>query len=378
MVFWITLAMVAAWRYVKSPGYGWALLFGTAGAWTHATKETGAISFFTLSVAGGLVLWAHRRELSWSGYRWAHLGVAAGGGWLLSMALFSVGFREPQAIFDSIRTYFLYLDRAEGSGHEKPWDYYFRILAFHRRPEGGPYWTEGLTLILGLVGLVVAFTPAARRLGSAMFWRWLALYTVFTAAIYAAIPYKTPWSMLSWVFTLMLLAGLGLSFLLGCRRPWGLPAAATALLFVGGLVDLAKQTEQSLVRFRADDRNPFVYAHTPASLIDLVRKVHEMARLHPEGKALSIAVCDPDAGWPLPWYFRDFPNFGLARALPTDPEVLAAQDIIVIAPVYDEALMEITQDTHRFETVYGIRDAVKIYCYVKNDLYERFLESRGG
>lgn len=377
MVFWITVAMIAAWRYMHRPGYGWAILFGVAGGLTHATKETGAISFFTLSVAGAAVLWCHRRTVPTEGQHWKHFGASLGCGLLVSMVAFSVFFRQPQAIVDSFRTYFLYWERAEGSGHEKPWDYYFKLLAFNRRPEGGPFWSEGLTLGLGALGLVVAFTPAVRRLGDAIFWRWIAIYTILTATIYSAIPYKTPWSMLSWVFTLMLMAGLGLAFLLRQRRPFAIIPILTLILFAWGLVNLGKQTKNSLTRFRADDRNPFVYAHTPAKLIDLVRNVSEMAAVHPEGKNMRIAICDPDAGWPLPWYFRAFPNLGLARSLPSDPEVLRAQDVIIIVPQYDAELTAIIGETHRFETIYGIRDDLKIYNYVENELYRRFIDSRG-
>ncbi|MGY8690247.1 MAG: hypothetical protein ACKVHP_21240, partial [Verrucomicrobiales bacterium] len=229
---------------------------------------------------------------------------------------------------ESIRTYFLYFERAEGSGHEKPWDYYFKLLAFNRRPEGGPFWTEGLTLFFGVIGLVVAFTPAVTRFGDRLLWRWIGLYTLLTAVIYSAIPYKTPWSMLCWVFTLMLLGGLGLAFLLSIRRFYRVIPALTLVLFVVGMANMAKQTENSLTRFRADTRNPFVYAHSPAKLMDLVRNVHDMAAVHPEGKGMKIAVCDEDVGWPLPWYFRAFPNLGLARTLPSDPEVLRSQDVI--------------------------------------------------
>jgi hypothetical protein len=105
--------------------------------------------------------------------------------------------------------------------------------------------------------------------------------------------------------------------------------------------------------------------------------VHDMAAVHPEGKGMKIAVCDEDVGWPLPWYFRAFPNLGLARTLPSDPEVLRSQDVIIISPDSDEALMEIIGETHRYETMYGIRDDLKIYNYVEKGLYERFLDSRG-
>ena len=377
MVFWITVSMIAAWRYVKRPGYGWAILFGVAGGLTHMTKETGAISFFTMAVAGAVVLLSHRHYLRTEGQHWKHLGASVGLGLLVSMIGFSVFFREPEAIWESIRTYFLYFERAEGSGHEKPWTHYLKILAWNRQPEGGPYWTEALTLFFGAIGLVIAFTPAVKSLGDTIFWRWIGLYTILTAAIYAAIPYKTPWSMLCWVFTLMLMAGLGLAFLISLRRFYHVVPVIALLTFGWGLVDLSKQTKYSVTTFRADYRNPFVYAHSPAKLIDLVRNVHDMAAVHPQKKKLTIALCDKDVGWPLPWYFRAFPSLGLAKSLPSDFDVLRAQDVVIISPDYDAAMMEATSETHAYETMYGIRDDLKVYNYVEKELYERFLDSRG-
>jgi hypothetical protein len=67
----------------------------------------------------------------------------------------------------------------------------------------------------------------------------------------------------------------------------------------------------------------------------------------------------------------------MAPSIPDSQEVLRSQDVIIVAPEYDAALMEAVGETHQFETLYGIRDDVKIYNYVENDLYERFLESRG-
>ena len=377
MVFWITVAMLASWRYCQRPGYGWAILFGVAGGLAHATKETGAISFFTMLVAGAAVMLGHGQWRAPAGKYWKHFAASLVCGLFVSMLCFSVLLREPKAITDSVKTYFLYLDRAEGSGHDKPWYYYFKLLAFNRQPEGGPFWTEGLTLFLGAIGLVVAFTPAAKRLGEALFWRWVALYTLLTAFIYSAIPYKTPWSMLCWVFTLMLMAGLGLAYLVSLRRPFYLVPALVWILFGVAVANLGKQLENSLTRFRADDRNPFVYAHTPGSLLNLVRNVHEMAALHPDGKNMKIAIYHEEGGWPLPWYFRAFPNLGLDGALPADRETLRTKDVIVISPDDDASLMEITEDSHEFETIYGIRDDLKIYNYVEKNLYQLFLDSRG-
>ena len=73
--------------------------------------------------------------------------------WLL---FFSSFFTHFGGLLDSARTYLPWLKRAGGhSPHIHPWSYYLERLAwFH--PAKGPVWSEGLILILAVVGTVVS------------------------------------------------------------------------------------------------------------------------------------------------------------------------------------------------------------------------------
>lgn len=389
MVFWITVAMIALWHYVRRPSYLAAIIFGVAGGVTHATKETGAISFFTMALSMVvLVLWCTRSRhgetpVYLDAASWRHLAASLVVGLAVSMALYSVFFQNGQAILDSFRTYFLYFDRALHGGdtpeaaltHKKPALYYLKTLLWNRDPAGGPYWSEWLLLLFGGIGLVASFTNRP-GIGHRLWHRFLALQTFLTALIYALIPYKTPWSMLCWVYTLALLAGHGFAFLWSFRKPFhAVRAVALGILAFGLFLNL-QQIDNSIRRFRADNRNPFVYAHTSASLLQLVRNVRDMAAVHPEGKNMKVAVYHDEWGWPLPWYFRDFTNLAYSNVVPADPEPVRQAAVIILPLAYDPLVENVVAATHQFETIYGYRDTLKIVVYVENSLYQRFLDSR--
>ena len=75
----------------------------------------------------------------------------------------------------------------------------------------GFFWSEGLIAVLAVVGAAASvggvrcgLTAAQQTLG-----RFLSCYTLILIVLYAAIPYKTPWCVLSLLDGMILLAGLG-------------------------------------------------------------------------------------------------------------------------------------------------------------------------
>ncbi len=177
----------------------------------------------------------------------AALALVVGAG--LSALLFSSFGRNPRGVLDSYTTYFYYLGRASGEGttgrHVQAWDYYFRMLFGPQRgdtewwPDGAAapawlgkwpfaarlatrplYWPELPIALLALMGLVAAVWGrgiAAARLPAA---RFLAAYTLLMIGVYSAVPYKTPWCVLSFLHGMILLAGIGAGALwAGFTRP---------------------------------------------------------------------------------------------------------------------------------------------------------------
>ena len=148
-----------------------------------------------------------RRGTEQSRARQRSAAIASGLG--ICIVLYTAFLTHLRGPLDSILTYGSYLQRAGGAGiHDKPWHYYLHLLAFTRRGPG-PWWSEGFVLLLACIGVVAAFRAKDTALCDPSLLRFLALYTILLTLLYALIPYKTPWSMLSFVHGLALLAGVG-------------------------------------------------------------------------------------------------------------------------------------------------------------------------
>ena len=133
---------------------------------------------------------------------------------------------------------------------------------------------------------------------------------MFLTAIYSVIPYKTPWCLLSFLSAMILLAGVGVTFLFGLFRG-NVARLILLVLLIGAGWNLARQAWATNFKYYADPRNPYVYAHTSYDFLNLVKRVESVSLVHPQGKKMLIAVvASPNETWPLPWYLRAYPATG--------------------------------------------------------------------
>jgi hypothetical protein len=292
--------------------------------------------------------------------------------------LFSAFFRHTSGIGDFLGAYRAYSARAiGGEGHVHPAGYYLGLLAHFEAP-GAPFWTEGLVLALAAVGCVAAWAgvepPGTNRRAV----RVLALYTVFTTALYAAIPYKTPWCLLGFLHGMILLAGVGAIVVVRGARRRAARIAVSALLLVAA-AQLGWQAFAGSFRFASDPRNPYVYAHTGTDVFDIVGRVKDLAKAHPDGLAVPIQVISRTNLWPLPFYFRAFPRVqwwtGVSDEAPVAPVVLLTPDM---EPALVHRLYDVPPPGERelyvsaFERPVELRPQVELRGYAARGLWEDF------
>jgi predicted membrane-bound mannosyltransferase len=211
--------------------------------------------------------------------------------------------------------------------------------------------------------------------------RFLAIYTVVMTVVYSAVPYKTPWCLLSFLHGMILLAGVGAVTLLSwARRPAMQFAAAGLLLVAAG--HLAFETYRADFVYYADSRNPYVYAHATPEILTAVKKVREYAGLNGVGRSedMPIQVIVPGGDyWPLPWYLRDL-KVGYYAAVPQASEI---GPLILISDTLEGTLAsrlysEMPPDKRQmymylFDAPYYIwsRPQVKLMGFVRKDLWEQ-------
>lgn len=379
-----TLAAIACfWRACQRPRPAWLILLGVSLGLMHATKETALIAFGCL-LAAALLTRPHAgpapaRRLPEKPnprrYRAPLLVLATA--LLTSFACYSVAFTHPGGWVDALRAIPIYLARGTGDTiHLHPWHYYFRLL-IHQHHPGGPHWSEAGILALALVGAVgtLVSTPPRQRdnttSSNAMrFRRFLTLYALLTLLIYTALPYKTPWSMLSFHHALILLAGLGGWTLIKRARPTPLRIAAIALL-LAITAHLGLQAHRAAFTLAAHRRNPYAYAQPTRDVERLASWLRDLADAQPQRRATPIQVVS-DNPWPLPWYLRRFENVGYYGEM---PEHLVAPIIVAAAPFTDELQTRRPVDEETPRPFYGLRPGTAMQVAIEPLVWQRYRDA---
>lgn len=385
LVFFLAGFVAAAWRYIRRPGWGWAAAAGLCAGMMYATKETSIIAFGAVAAALLLARGPTKKPMNheetrvqgrkaMAGGVWPHLFLATGIGLAVSFLFFSSFLQNPKGFLDSVLSFKVYFVRAgEGGFHVQPWHYYFHLLAFSGG-HGDAFWSEGLVLILALVGAVDAFRRKRRDDGGPAFLRFLVFYAALAASVYSAIPYKTPWNLLPFYVGFIMLAGSGAAALTSVpRRNTG--KLAVALVLVAGFAQLGFQSYRANFVYPADTRNPYVYAQTTPDFLGLVRRVEALVPLVPERREMLIKViAGPYETWPLPWYFRAFGRVGYW------PSSADAGDIdrppVIISSAEETARLEPVLSLAYRSEYYGLRPGVLLTLSVRNDLWETFMKGR--
>lgn len=367
LVFFTALTISAGWRYHQTRLLRWAVVVGAGLGLMFATKETFVLALAAMAAAVAIqYFWKTSAVPAVPGKSWdpRHFALGILAALLVWLLLFSSFFTNWNGLVDSVLTYLPWLKRAGGhSPHLHPWSFYLERLAWFQ-PARSPVWSEGLILLLALLGTGVSLISPRTPLH-----RFLALYTIFLTAIYSIISYKTPWCLLGFFHGMILLAGIGVEALLQFCRARALRYAV--LLALGALaVQLAGQAWRGAVAFAADPRNPYVYAQTGGKVRTLIERIEAVARVNPAGADTVVKVIVPDSGyWPLPWYLRRLHHVGWYDSLPADPYA----PIVVAASKYDLRLDEKSDHKWIMAGLTELRPQVFLELYVELELWKQYV-----
>ncbi len=392
-VFFTFLLIIAVFRYALHKRVLWSLLAGCALGWLHATKETDILVLAAM-VAAGLAVWFYlnrskilawpKEILSMENRKSINSGQAKLSINKLHMLLFllsaavssAVFFTSLQGWFDSFRTYGVYFQRGAGATlHIQPWYYYLQLLFFHQ-PVGCPLSTEGWILPFAFIGVIQSFRRSSPN--NAKLYKGLRLFLVFftfaLALILFAIPYKTPWNILTVHAELLILAGIGLDDLATMmKKNRGIIIGLVVIAF--GM--MTKQALSLNHRYDCHPCNPWVYAHPGADVAEITHAV-EKATSVAEGQQTFIQVIVPGHEyWPLPWTLRRFTHIGWYDHV---DEYTPAAPIILIAPQEEAGLIHKLYHSpppgERFlylplwREYRELRPGVEIRGYVRKDIWE--------
>ena len=373
LVLLITLSIAALWHYSQGGGRWWLVLAGFAIGMQHATKET-----FVINVVAGLIGFGVTKMMIGdfaprrSGYDIGANKRRAAHPWLwviipaivTSIAIYSGGFKGWQAVKDSALTYLNYFERSGGSGHEKPWHYYLSLIFWRK---DGLVWSEAMIGGLGIIGMLYSFLGNhMKQPARQAFLVFLSVYTLVLFAIYSFLAYKTPWCILSAQHALTLLAGVGAAAISSSLKG-RFSRLVFKIAFGLGLYHLIAQTSLAIHLYAADSRNPYVYSHTSTNLLRLLPQVRDLQKTAPDG-AFNVLVVNRDAGWPLPWYWRDIKS---VQYTTTIPDTVDAR-VIIAEPEMKTALeAKFAGKTYTSPDLFGLRPGVMLNLWVEQSLWDR-------
>lgn len=373
-------AIICGYRYTQNKHVAWAIFTGLFLGLMHATKETCTIAFASMLLA--LVLTARirqRREGAILKIELRHIAAATVVALIVSLLLYSSFFTNSAGILDSVRAYGTYLNRATQSPlHIHPWYYYLKMLIYSKYG-AGPVWSEGIIIVLAATGFVVAVTGKSLQKGDTYLLRFIAFYTLTMTVIYSALPYKTPWCMLTLLYGMILLAAVGAPALIRLC-PSLLSRTILGLILIAGGIHLTAQAYRSSYTFFADQGNPYVYAHPTTDVLRIARRIEQVAQAHPAGHNMHIQVICPDNDyWPLPWYLRRFTSIGWYDKVDDSAPIAP---LIITSPAVEAALSRKLYETGPqgpknlyvplFDTYLELRPGVEITGFVTKDLWDKF------
>ena len=377
-------AITCGYRYFQEKNPGWVILTGAFLGLMYATKETCVIAFGAMTFALCMNLVLQKTNTGFAELKKtikpAHAIAAVLSAVIVSCFFYSSFFTNPQGIRDSLIAYATYLNRAtKNPFHIHPWYYYLKMLIYSKY-ENGPIWTEALIVILAVIGFFAAMSRKALSGISVSLVRFFAFYTLFITVIYSAIPYKTPWNMLSFLHGMIILAGFGASVIVKLQKKT-IAKILVSLILIAACCHLFWQGYLLNFKYPADPRNPYVYAHTTPDIFPILDRIEDLAKVHPDTGNLEIHIIAPNYDhWPFPWYLRSFGRVGYF-AQPTNAQ--NTTDVIIAhAAFQDELIKHISgprnQDSFLplFNLHKELRPQVKLISFVKKDLWERYQQNQ--
>ncbi len=377
LLFFTVGLVVCAYRFLLTRRLAWALAAGCCGGLMLATKETWLISAGAMAVSLAAVLLIRKREKAAPcTVNLRRVAAGAVAGIAVALLFYSSFFSHWEGVRDSLMAYPAYFARAtEESRHGHPWYYFLRMLIWWQ-DGNGPVWSHAAIVALASIGIVTAFTAnrADNGIGKDLriFWGISACLLLLIAS---AIPYKTPWLILTGLQALIMMAGWGAARFLGWFPVRLKFLGIFLLVIVGG--HLLWQSYLANFQLYDDPANPLAYAQPGDDVKQMASVVEDAVRAGQTNVPIQVIVSG-DEYWPLPWYLRRLPRVGWWHAVGED---FAPTPLMLVSPDLEEDLVARLYGARRpgeqplyvplFTRPMYLRPGKEIRGYVTLDLWNR-------
>jgi hypothetical protein len=186
---------------------------------------------------------------------------------------------------------------AAGHGHEKPWDYWFKIMGPSLEFRRADFFGYELPMLVGLI--LCVFCQKLKNLSL----RYLAIYGVGSLIAYSYVKYKTPWCIISFGWPFLYVFGAAVLLV----RPKHLRLVYRA---VGVLLCISLGSSIWLNYFRCSSPDePYAYVQTYNDIFKLTTPLLKLAKRDPAYYHLTGHLIRSSI-YPLPWVLGDFDRVG--------------------------------------------------------------------
>ena len=186
---------------------------------------------------------------------------------------------------------------AAGHGHEKPWDYWFKIMGPSLEFRRADFFGYELPMLVGLI--LCIFCQKLKNLSL----RYLAIYGVGSFIAYTIVKYKTPWCVISFGWPFLYVFGAAVLLV----RPKHLRLVYRT---VGVLLCISLGSSIWLNYFRCSSPDePYAYVQTYNDIFKLTTPLLKLAKRDPAYYHLTGHLIRSSI-YPLPWVLGDFDRVG--------------------------------------------------------------------
>ncbi|MCK9280746.1 MAG: TIGR03663 family protein [Melioribacteraceae bacterium] len=344
-------SIISLYHFYKSKNIFWLIGAGIFAGLAASSKETWIITFGAAIISLIILVRPKIKSITNIAVKNLDLFLVP---FVVVVFLFYTSFLlNVSGINDFIGAFLNYFNKA-GSFHEHnhAWYYYFSLVTFLNIE--GFYFTEIIILILFLLGSLNIFIHWRE---TNKFIRFFLLFTVFNIIIYSAIPYKTPWTMMTFWQGIIIISAYSLFELNKVLRKeiW------YVILAIFSLQQLYQAYQINYI-YSFHPKNPFVYAHSTND-VKIIGSQIERIIGNDESSPLYITAPKDDY-WSLPWYLRKIKNISWNDKINDD---VYNFPIIISSPKFESELIE---------KLYSNPPAGEINLYVP--LFDEYMELRPG
>src|SRR6266481_6375305 len=295
------LGLLGLWRY-GTLRYLWCAGMGLAGM--ILTKETYAIHVVCAALAIPVlvvsILLSRVPDAKPAKQTWSYIDLAM----VIIVGAFAIIFFYSGTFFNWDGVKGLYQafrawtqTGAAGHGHEKPWDYWLKLMGPSLEAGRSDFFGYELPMLVGLI--LCLFCQKFKNLSL----RYLAIYGVGSLVAYSYIKYKTPWCVISFGWPFLFIFGGAILLV----RPKHLRFAQWT---IGVLLSISLASSIWLNYFRCSSPDePYAYVQTYNDMFKLTKPLLKLAKRDPSNYHLTGHLIRSSI-YPLPWVLGDFDRVG--------------------------------------------------------------------